>query len=73
MVASALKPWDGRPVNFERMLARCVRRISGIDGSDRLARLLARGVMVTSRPMVTMPSGDGEDKSRETSRGRRPG
>jgi hypothetical protein len=41
MVALALCPFDGCPVNFERMPARFVRRISGMHGSDRLARLLA--------------------------------
>jgi hypothetical protein len=43
IVASALCACDGRPVNFKRMPARCVRNISGMHGSDRLARLLATG------------------------------
>jgi hypothetical protein len=61
------------PWNLERMLAKWVLIINGIDGWDFLARALETWGMVTSMPMVMAAACVGVRRSMETSKGRRVG
>jgi len=70
MTASAVEELDARPCNFERMLAKWVRDMRGIDGWDFLETVQKIGELVRSIPMVVAMDAVGRSKSFETSRGR---
>jgi hypothetical protein len=70
MTASAVEAVEFLPWSLERMLAKWVLVISGIDGWDFLERELETWGMVTSIPIVTAAALEGVRRSTEISRGR---